>query len=64
MSSIQIDHQQEMHSLKNKLDLYQETNLKNAQISHDNQTDILLQEIDKLKNILEIKNQEIETLIN
>ena len=53
-----------MHSLKNKLDLYQETNLKNAQISHDNQTDISLQEIDKLKNILEIKNQEIETLIN
>ncbi|KAM3140927.1 hypothetical protein pb186bvf_006938 [Paramecium bursaria] len=64
LSAIQLDHQAEQQALKNKLELYKESHLRNAQVAHENQQDILINEISKLKNLLEIKNEEIEQLIN
>ncbi|CAD8082592.1 unnamed protein product [Paramecium sonneborni] len=64
LSAIQIDHQNELLAQKQKLELYQETNLRNQQTAHENQQDVQVSEIVKLKNLLEIKAQEIETLIN
>jgi hypothetical protein len=63
LSSVQIDHQKELEQLKAKLDLYKETQVRNAQHAHDNQTDMFISEIEKLKHLLEIKNEEIETLL-
>lgn len=45
------------------MDLYKDTQVRNAQHAHDNQTDMLISEIDKLRHLLEIKNEEIETLL-
>ena len=49
--------------MKNKFEFFNQTNSENIRNQFCNQIDALNGEIDKLKGILEIKNQEIGSLI-
>ena len=63
ISALQLDHQQELNALKCKLDLYKNTEAKNALTAFSNENEFQQAEIHKLKNLLDIKNDEINTLI-
>ena len=63
MSSQQIDHLNEIEIVKNKFELHKDAQFRNVQHAHINQAEILQSEIDKMRNLMSIKNVEIETLL-
>jgi phage gp46-like protein len=60
---IELDRQKELESLRTKLEGYSHSTLDNLRKTHMNSIEVLESEIDKLRALLEIKNAEIETLI-
>ncbi|CAD8073970.1 unnamed protein product [Paramecium sonneborni] len=64
ISQIQVEHQAQIQQQKIKMEFYQDSQIQNMKIAYNNQIEILKEEITQLKCLIEIKNQEIQTINN
>ncbi|CAD8160673.1 unnamed protein product [Paramecium pentaurelia] len=64
ISQIQVEHQNQIYQQKMKMEFYQDSQVQNMKIAYNNQIEILKEEINQLKCLIDIKNQEIQTINN
>ncbi|CAD8156432.1 unnamed protein product [Paramecium octaurelia] len=64
ISQIQVEHQNQIQQQKMKMEFYQDSQVQNMKIAYNNQIEILKEEINQLKCLIDIKNQEIQTINN
>lgn len=63
ISQMELDHQKELENLKRRCDALSLEQVSALKKLHESELDILESELNKLKNLLEMKNSEILTLI-
>ncbi|CAD8079003.1 unnamed protein product [Paramecium sonneborni] len=62
ISQIQLENQSQIQQQKMKMEFYQDSQISNIKIAYNNQIEILKEEITQLKCLIEIKNQQIQTI--
>ncbi|CAD8066957.1 unnamed protein product [Paramecium primaurelia] len=63
INQIELDRQKELEQMRFKIETFHSQNLDNLRKTHQSQISVVESEIDKLRGLLEIKNNEIETLL-
>ncbi|CAK86072.1 unnamed protein product (macronuclear) [Paramecium tetraurelia] len=63
INQIELDRQKELEQMRFKIETFHSQNLDNLRKTHSSQISVVESEIDKLRGLLEIKNNEIETLL-
>ncbi|KAM3132366.1 hypothetical protein pb186bvf_015466 [Paramecium bursaria] len=63
INQIELDRQKELEQLRFKLEGYHSQTLDNLRKTYQNQITVVESEIDKFRSLIEIKNSEIETLL-
>ncbi|CAD8087619.1 unnamed protein product [Paramecium sonneborni] len=64
INQIELERQKELEQMRFKIETFHSQNLDNLRKTHQSQISVVESEIDKLRGLLEIKNNEIETLLS
>ena len=64
IAKLELTQQEQLDSLKRKMEINNAENLKNLNELHKNKINVLEDEISKLKKLFELKNDEIQTLMD
>lgn len=64
ISALELDYKKEIDVLKQKMQIYQSQQLESLQNLHQNKVEVIESDVEKLRKIIELKNQEIEFLID